>query len=99
MRKVLQLALLAATPLILAGCASVSESYGPDGRKAYTLNCSGTARGWDKCFSKARDLCKTAGYDILDRTSESMASIGGGSAGFYGAATSERAMVIACKTP
>ena len=30
----------------LSGCASVKESYGPDGRKAYALNCSGLARGW-----------------------------------------------------
>lgn len=81
----------------LTGCASVSESYAPDGRKAFALNCSGTARGWDKCFSKAGELCKSAGYDILDRSGESVASIGGGASGFYGAQTSERAMMIACK--
>lgn len=86
----------------LTGCATVHESYAPDGRKAYTLNCSGLARGWDKCFSAAGDLCKSAGYDILDRSDEpaSMASIGGNGRSFGGssASTSERSMVVACKT-
>lgn len=83
--------------LALSGCASVSESYGPDGRKAYTLNCSGTARGWDKCFSKAGEICTTTGYDVLDRSGETSASIGGNRHGFYGSQSSERSMVISCK--
>ncbi len=85
----------------LASCATVKETYSPDGRKAYTLNCSGTARGWDKCYSAAGELCKSAGYDVLDRTSEdvSHASVAGGSGGFGGSAvkTNERSMVVACK--
>lgn len=82
---------------LLSGCASVTESYAPDGRKAYALNCSGTARGWDKCLSKAGELCKTAGYDVLDRSGETVSSFGGNRSGFYGAQSSERSMVIACK--
>lgn len=87
--------------IVLVGCATVKETYAPDGRKAYTLNCSGLARGWDKCFSAAGEICKSAGYDILDRSSEgiSVASFGGSSASFGGSAASsnERSMVIACK--
>lgn len=94
-------ALTAALGLLLTACATVSESYAPDGRKAYTLNCSGLARGWDKCFKAAGDLCKTAGYDIIDRNSEDAATggIGGNANGFGGsmAKTNERSMVIACK--
>ncbi len=86
----------------LVGCATVKESYAPDGRKAYTLNCSGLARGWDKCFAAAGDICKSAGYDVLDRSDEpaSMASFGGNEKNFGGssASTNERSMVIACKT-
>ncbi len=69
--------------VVVSGCASVSESYAPDGRKSYALNCSGNARGWDKCFSKAGELCRTSGYDILDRIGEDNSS--------------ERSMVISCK--
>lgn len=81
----------------LAGCASVNETYAPDGRKAYALNCSGTARGWDKCLSAAGDLCGAQGYDVLDRNGENMAIIGGGNNGFLGTQTAERSMVIACR--
>lgn len=82
---------------LLVGCASVSESYAPDGRKAYVLNCSGTARGWDKCFSKAGDLCQESGYDILDRTAETSASVTANNQGLYANQSAERSMVIACK--
>jgi hypothetical protein len=97
--------------LTLAGCATVRESFAPDGRKAYNLNCSGTARGWDKCLTSAGELCGKNGYDVLDRSSESMTvgSFGGNanvtraggtasSGGFIGS-TNERSMMIACKVP
>lgn len=90
---------------LIPACATVKETYSSDGRKAYTLNCSGTARGWDKCYAAAGELCKEAGYDILDRSSEdtSVATIGGsvnsygGSFGGSSVKTNERTMVIACK--
>lgn len=89
--------------LTLGACASVHESYSQDGRKAYTLNCSGAARGWDKCFSAAGDLCKESGFDVLDRTSESGSVVAGGFSGnsgsFGGGHTQERSMVVACKVP
>lgn len=89
----------------LGACATVKETYSSDGRKAYTLNCSGTARGWDKCYAAAGDLCKESGYDILDRSSEdvSFAAVGGnvnssgGSIGGSSVKTNERSMVVACK--
>ena len=90
---------------LLSACATVKETYSSDGRKAYTLNCSGTARGWDKCYAAAGELCKESGYDILDRSSEdaSFAAVGGsvsssgGSIGGSSVKTNERSMVIACK--
>ena len=82
---------------LISGCASVKETYSQDGRKAYTLNCSGLARGWDKCYAAAGELCKTKGYDILDKTGEDLATIGGSTSGFFGAKTNERSMLVACK--
>ena len=84
---------------ILASCATVHESYTADGNKAYTLNCSGTARGWDKCLTAAGDLCGKSGYRVLDRASEDGGAIGGSSSGFFGAHTQERSMMIECKAP
>ncbi|OHX13357.1 hypothetical protein [Chromobacterium sphagni] len=90
---------------LLAACATVHETYSPDGRRAYALNCSGIARGWDKCYEAAGEICKGAGYDILDRSGEdsSIATVGGaihGNAGSFGGSaikTGERSMEIACK--
>jgi len=96
---------------LLTGCATVRESHAPDGRKAYSLNCSGAARGWDKCLTSAGELCGKNGYDILDRSSENMMvasfannasvnrSSGMASGGGFVGATSERSMLIACKAP
>jgi hypothetical protein len=55
---------------LLSHCATVKETYSPDGKKAYTLNCSGTGRGWDKCYSAAGEICKEKGYDILKVNNE-----------------------------
>lgn len=98
------------TLLLVSGCASISESYSPDGRKAYALNCSGTARGWDKCFTAAGKLCGEKGYDVLDKNTEEQVTAGHGaeanvnryggnasSQGFFGK-TNERSMLIACKS-
>ncbi len=95
----------ASVTALVSACATVKETYSPDGRKAFTLNCSGTARGWDKCYAAAGEICKEAGYNILDRSSEDMsvAAIGGSvnstGGGFGGSSvkTNERSMVIACK--
>ena len=96
---------------LLTGCATVRESYGPDGRKSYSLNCSGAARGWDKCLTSAGEIGGKAGYDILDRSGESMVvgsfgsnanmtrSSGTASSGGFIGQTSERSMLIACKDP
>lgn len=80
-----------------AGCASVSQTYGPDGRKTYTLDCSGTSRDWDRCLSAADDICKAAGYDVLDRKEENTGRLIDEQKGIYGIKPPQRSMVIACK--
>jgi|SRR5450830_397068 len=91
----------AVATIVLQGCATVKESYGPDGRKAFALNCSGTGRGWDKCLSAAGEACGAAGYDIIDRTSEDTAFAGSAAKKSvfesFAVKSSERAMLISCK--
>ena len=104
--KRLNILWIAAVVVSNAGCATVKETYSEDGRKAYTLNCSGTARGWDKCYSAAGDLCKESGYEILSRNSEDTSSsfVSGnasrqsGSVSGSSVKTNERSMVIVCKS-
>jgi len=45
----------------------------------------------------AGDICGERGYDILDKSTEDMAVIGGNTSGFAGGNTNERSMLIACK--
>ena len=95
--------ILAIGVLVVSGCATVRETSAPDGRKAYTLNCSGLTRGWDKCQKAAGDICGSAGYDILYQSTEDTASSGEGenSKGGVGVAhiikSNKRSMLIACK--
>lgn len=101
----LQAAAVVGLAVALVGCATVKETYAPDGRKAFALNCSGAARGWDKCFAAAGEICKDAGYDILDRRSEGEAFSAaqgsfnnqGGNLSASSAKTNARSMVVACK--
>ena len=87
--------------LFMVSCATVKETYSGDGKKAYTLNCSGTARGWDKCYAAAGEICKTAGYTVLEKSSEESGSLTGvansNGAVVSGHKSNERSMVIVCK--
>lgn len=103
MRRIESTAVLAAFAMVaaLGGCATVRESYAPDGRKAYALNCSGMAMGWDTCLAKAGEICQSAGYDVLDRVGEgagsSGAAVNGTSGSAYSMQSMARSMLIACK--
>ena len=87
--------------LLVSGCATIRETYAPDGRKAYALNCSGLTRGWDKCRKAAGDICGSTGYDILDQSSEdsSFSREKSGASGelSHSIKTNKRSMLIACK--
>lgn len=83
--------------VVLAGCATSSKTYGPDGREAYSLNCSGAAMSWGACESKAGDICGARGYTIVSRGSDQSAMIGGAASGFGGSSSANRSMLVQCK--
>ncbi|HGJ5883030.1 hypothetical protein [Arsenophonus sp.] len=56
--------------LTLAGCATYKKTYAPDGREAFSIDCSGLASNWGACLSKAGELCSTKGYDMLTNVSD-----------------------------
>ena len=96
MRKTLLLVVAA-----LSGCASSSQTYGPDGEVAYNLNCSGLARTWGACLERAGDICQTKGYRIISSSGDTgaliAASASGNGASLAGGSTISRSMVVACK--
>ena len=80
--------------LLLISCANVSETYGPDGSRAYSIDCSGAARTWAMCLEKAGEICTTRGYDVVTRTGDQGAVASGSFAG----TVTTRGMVIKCKS-
>lgn len=66
--------------LLLASCASVQpqEFKGPNGKTAYSMQCSGMGRTLHECYQKAAEVCP-GGYHIIDRASETGAVPIGGS--------------------
>jgi hypothetical protein len=84
--------------LILAsGCARASNTYGPDGKEAFSISCSGLARNWGMCYEKAGDLCGTRGYEVINQSGDhgSVAAVNP-SSGFAGSVIS-RSLLIRCK--
>ncbi|XEQ06583.1 hypothetical protein LPA67_11250 [Salmonella enterica subsp. enterica] len=56
--------------VFLAGCATATKTYAPDGREAYTIECSGVGGSWAMCQAKAGDLCGSKGYDLISTGSD-----------------------------
>jgi hypothetical protein len=59
-----------------------------DGRDGYAISCDGSAYSWAKCYKAAAKACP-AGYDVLDRDSNTTATN-------YGPNVS-RSVIVACK--
>ena len=57
------LALLAL--LALGGCATASNTYLADGKQGLSIDCSGEAMSWAKCYEKADASCAGTGYSIV----------------------------------
>lgn len=86
-----------ASCLALGGCVTDSKTYGPDGREAHTITCSGTVQSWGDCYKKAGDICGTAGYDVVSQNGEQGAVAGGGGSSFFAGNTISRSLVMECK--
>lgn len=82
---------------LLVGCASSSKTFDAEGKEAYVLNCSGTARNWGMCYEKAGEICGTKGYEIVQKSGDTGWIAGGSTSGFAGGSTISRSMVIRCK--
>ncbi|TKW60769.1 MAG: hypothetical protein DI628_07710 [Blastochloris viridis] len=101
--------LLLIPALMLTACASVRETYAPDGRKAYMVNCSGPYLSWGECQKAAGKKCGASGYEVLNQTHEEGFQMGANANGYanryqanyqssmYGGSMNARTMIIACK--
>lgn len=53
--------------LTLSGCAMSSQTYLPDGRQGYSIDCSGSMLNINVCYKKAADICQSNGYEIVNQ--------------------------------
>ena len=86
-----------AAVIVLGGCASAAKTYGPDGKEAYSLNCSGLARTWGMCYEKAGDLCGSRGYEVIGQGSDRGAIASANQTGGFAASTISRSLLVKCK--
>ena len=90
----MRLVVLFGLGLLLAGCVTTKEVYGPNGELATLINCSDL--GWEACYEKASELCGTRGYDLIDRASKTSGGTVIANTGIV-AVSSEAVMMIQCK--
>lgn len=88
---------LITTVILLSGCASVSRTYGPDGKEAFVINCSGLARNWGMCYEKAGNLCATKGYEVIGGGSDSGAVASVSPSGGFAGSVISRTLLVKCK--
>lgn len=82
--------------VLLAGCATSSKTYLPDGSEGFSINCDGSALSWSQCYKKAGDLCGAQGYKVLAGGNEGNAIVGGNQYGFAGGMIVTRSMLVKC---
>lgn len=83
--------------VLAGGCASGSQTYGPDGKQAFAINCSGMARNWGMCYEKAGELCGTRGYEVINQSGDQGAGASITPSGGFGGSVISRSLLIKCK--
>ena len=86
-----------ATVILLSGCVSASKTYGPDGKEAFSINCSGLARTWGMCYEKAGDLCGAKGYEVIGQGGDHGAVVSVNQSGGFGGSMISRSLLVKCR--
>lgn len=86
-----------ASAFLLTACATSSKTYGPDGKEAYSITCSGMALDWGMCMSKAGDICGARGYNVLNVNGDSGEIVTSNPQMTFGGTTISRNMLVSCK--
>lgn len=83
--------------LIASGCATSSKTYGPDGREAFTIDCSGLGGSWGTCLTKAGDLCGPRGYEVLTSAGDKGFVASANPDMAFAGSTISRNLLVSCK--
>jgi len=93
MKKILTLLALVS----LGGCATASNTYLADGKQGLSIDCSGEAMSWAKCYEKADASCAGTGYNIVGRNGSPAISEDDKTLGVDVGNFNSRNIVVTCK--
>lgn len=82
------LTLPALLTLLIVGCATDKTMFYKDGQQVHVLSCSGPT--FTGCLEKASNICQSAGYDVVDRSSVRQSGII--------SSTEYKELIVACRT-
>ena len=88
---------LCATVLLCGGCATSTKTFTSEGKEGYSINCSGSALNWGMCYEKAGEICGSKGYEVLEKSGDTVAIVSGNQFVVYGGSVINRSMIIKCK--
>lgn len=83
--------------LALTGCTAATPVTTPDGRKGFTVACTGRMMSWEDCFERAAEICGGRSYDVFTRVGEESALVAAEPQHPADTPMQQRRMVIACK--
>lgn len=83
--------------LALGGCATASNTYLPDGKQGLSIDCSGEAMSWAKCYEKADASCAGTGYTIVGTDGSSAVKESEKTMGVDLGNFTSRTVVVMCK--
>lgn len=83
--------------VILCGCATARKTYTSTGKEGYSINCSGGATTWGRCYEKAGDVCGARGYEVLEKIGENLSSSSGNLFEQHSGTDVNRNMIIRCR--
>ena len=83
--------------LALGGCATSSNTYLPNGEQGLSIDCSGEAMSWGKCYEKADASCAGTGYTIVGTDGSSTVQDSEKTLGVDVGNFTSRTVVVMCK--
>ena len=81
----------------LGGCATASDTYLVNGKQGLSIDCSGEAMSWAKCYEKAEASCAGTGYTLIGTDGSPAVKEGEKTLGVDVGNFNSRTIVVACK--
>lgn len=83
--------------VLFGGCTTARKTFTSDGKEGFSINCSGTASNWGRCYEKAGEICEKSGYAVLEKIGETLTSSSGNVLEQHSGTDINRIMIIKCK--